>query len=111
MIWNWQQLDWPRFGWQSAALAPLEARFLQNVGEHIGSIRHVGKGDRTSILIDMMTGEAGKTSEIEGGLLDRDSVQSSLRRQFGLQTDGHRIPRAEAGIAEMMVDLYRGFAK
>jgi len=111
MIWNWQQPDWPRFGWRSAALAPLEARFLQNVGEHIGSIRHVGDEDRTAILIDMMTGEAIKTSEIEGELLDRDSVQSSLRRQFGLQTDGRRIPHAEAGIAEMMVALYRSFGE
>ncbi len=111
MAWNWQRPDWPRFGWESAALAPREARFLQNVGEHIGSVRHVGEDDRTTILIDMMTGEAVKTSEIEGELLDRDSVQSSLRRQFGLQTDGRRIPHAEAGIAEMMVDLYRGFAE
>ena len=51
----------------------------------------------------MMTGEAVKTSEIEGELLDRDSVQSSLRLQFGLDTERRRVPPAEAGIAEMMV--------
>src|SRR6202007_2650080 len=39
------------------------------------------------------------------------SVQSSLRRQFGLATDGRRIPPAERGIAEMMVDLYKRFAE
>jgi Fic family protein len=110
MTWNWQQPDWPRFRWDPEALAPLEARFLRNVGEHIGSIRHVDADDRTAILIDMMTGEALKTSEIEGELLNRDSVQSSLRRHFGLETDRRRIPPAEAGIAEMMVDLYRSFA-
>jgi Fic family protein len=37
-------------------------------------------------------------------------VQSSLRRQFGLATDGRRVPPAERGIAEMVVDLYKGFA-
>jgi Fic family protein len=36
-------------------------------------------------------------------------VQSSLRRQFGLGTDDRRIPPAESGIAQMMVDLYRNF--
>jgi len=111
MPWNWQQPDWPHFRWESAALAPLEARFLQNVGEHIGSIKHVDDDDRTAILIDMMTGEALKTSEIEGELLNRETVQSSLRRQFGLETNHRRIPPAEAGIAEMIVDLYRGFAE
>lgn len=111
MTWNWQQPDWPHFRWDAAELAALEARFLQNAGERIGSIKHVDRDDRIAILIDMMTGEALKTSEIEGELLDRESVQSSLRRHFGLQTDQRRIPPAEAGIAEMVVDLYRGFAE
>lgn len=111
MAWNWQQSAWPHFRWDENVLAPLEARFLQNVGEQIGSIRHVDAEDRSAILIDMMTGEAIKTSEIEGELLDRDSVQSSLRQQFGLDTDRRRVPPAEAGIAEMMVDLYRNYAE
>ena len=79
------------------------------MGEQLGSIRHVGEDDRRAVLIDLMTGEAVKTSEIEGEFLNRDSVQFSLRRQFGLETDHRRVPPAEAGIAEMMVDLYRGF--
>ncbi|MCW3847367.1 Fic family protein [Sphingomonas sp. LB-2] len=111
MKWNWQHADWPRFDWDAAALAALEARFLRNAGEQLGSIKHVGDEDRKAILIDMMTGEALKTSEIEGELLNRESVQSSLRRQFGMETDHRRVPPAEAGIAEMMVDLYRDFAE
>lgn len=58
-----------------------------------------------------MASEALKTSEIEGELLNRDSVQSSLRRQFGLETDHRRVPSAERGIAEMMMALYRDAAK
>jgi len=37
-------------------------------------------------------------------------VQSSIRRQFGLQADNRRVGPAEQGIAEMMVDRYRSFA-
>ena len=55
--------------------------------------------------------EALKTSEIEGEFLNRDSIQSSIRRNFGLETDNHKILPAEQGIAEMMVDLYRNYAK
>ena len=47
------------------------------------------------------------TSEIEGELLDRDSVQSSIRHELGLSPDAGRASPAEQGIAEMMVDLYR----
>ena len=110
MRWNWQQPDWPAFRWESAALAGLEARFLQQSGVLIGSVKHLGEADRSGLTIEIMTGEALKTSEIEGELLNRASVQSSLRRQFGLETDHGTVPPAERGIAEMMMALYRDFA-
>jgi Fic family protein len=110
MRWNWQQPDWPEFRWNSEALVALEARFLQQSGIMIGVVRHLADDDRKSVILDVMTDEAMKTSQIEGELLNRDSVQSSLRREFGLETAKRRIPPAERGIAEMMMDLYRGFA-
>jgi Fic family protein len=111
MRWNWQQPDWPEFRWDGAALAALEARFLQQAGVLIGSVKHLGDGDRATITIDIMAGEALKTSEIEGELLNRDSVQSSLRRQFGLETSQRHVPPAERGIAQLMMALYRDFAE
>ena len=107
MTWNWQQPDWPDFRWDHAALAAFESRFLQQSGVLIGSVRHLGDGERAAVTIDIMTGEALKTSEIEGEILNRDSVQSSLRRQFGLETDHRRVPPAERGIADMTMALYR----
>lgn len=110
MRWNWQQPDWPDFRWKREALAAYEARFLQQSGVMIGVVKHLGNDDRTSVVLDVMTDEAIKTSQIEGELLNRDSVQSSLRREFGLETEARRIPPAERGIAEMMIALYRNFA-
>ncbi len=49
-----------------------------------------------------------KTSEIEGDFLDRDSVQSSVRRQFGLTADRRSGP-AETGIAKLMVACFQDF--
>lgn len=110
MLWNWQQTGWPNFSYDPKALEPLEREFLLRSGEFIGVFRHVGPDDRELLTIELISDEALKTSEIEGEILDRESVQSSLRRQFGLGTDRARVPAAERGIAEMMVDLYRGFA-
>lgn len=110
MKWNWQQSDWPNFRWDDSVLTAMEASFLQQGGILIGSVKHLDEEDRAAVTIDIMTGEALKTSEIEGELLNRDSVQSSLRRQFGLDAGQHRIPPAERGMAEMMVALYRDFA-
>ena len=51
-----------------------------------------------------------RTSAIEGEVLDRASVQSSLRRQFGLSADGAPSRPREQGVAEMMVDVYSTYA-
>jgi Fic family protein len=54
-----------------------------------------------------MSIEALTTSEIEGEILNRASVQSSIQRQLGLAADSRRVAPAEQGIAELMVGLYR----
>lgn len=59
--------------------------------------------------MELISNEALNTSEIEGEILNRDSLQSSIRRNFGLSTDHRRVPPAEHGIAQMMVELYRHF--
>ncbi len=59
----------------------------------------------------MSTEEAVTTSEIEGEILNRGSVQSSMRRQLGLSVDRRKAGPAEQGIAEVMVDLHRTFAE
>ena len=110
MTWNWQSPDWPRFRYHPEWLAEREALFLRQSGVVVGTVRHLPDTERLPLVIEIMSTEALKTSEIEGDLLDRDSVQSSLRRQFGLQTDARRVEPAEQGIAEMLTDLYRSFA-
>jgi Fic family protein len=110
MVWNWQQPEWPEFIYDPKALEPFERAFLFGAGELVGAFRHVGADDQDVLRIELIEEEAVKTSAIEGEILDRASVQSSLRRQFGLDADTRRAGRAEQGIAEMLVDLYRSFA-
>src|SRR6202022_2211991 len=107
MSWNWEKPDWPKFTYDSTAFAPLENRFLLQSGEFIGAFKHIGADDQDTLKIEIISDEAVKTSEIEGEILNRDSVQSSLRHQLGLGAEGPGITPAERGIAKMMVDLYR----
>ena len=107
--WNWQNPDWPTFIWDAEKLKDLEAQFLHRAGLFQGALRHMGEGDKAALTIEVISAEAYKTSEIEGEILDRDSLQSSLRRNFGLGGEDRRVPPAEKGIADMMTALYRGF--
>jgi Fic family protein len=111
MAWNWQQSDWPNFTWNQARLEKAEEQFLLASGVLVGTIKHLAEGDLQQLTVEAMSTEAVTTSEIEGEILDRASVQSSIRKQLGLSVEEHRVRPAERGIAEMMVDLHRSFAE
>ncbi|MDY6961083.1 MAG: Fic family protein [Pseudomonadota bacterium] len=109
MTWSWQNADWPNFRYDAPSLTLLERKFLQSAGEVIGAVRHFNEDDSNQLRIELLSDEAVKTSEIEGEFLDRVSVQSSLRRQFGLNADDRQVRPQERGIAEMMADVYRSW--
>ncbi len=109
MEWNWQQPDWPSFSHDSTAVEELEKQFLKQFGIVIGALRHIGSDAKDDLVIDIISAEAVKTSEIEGEFLNRGSVQASIRRHFGLDASGRRPTPAEQGIAEMMTVLYRTY--
>ena len=111
MTWNWQQKAWPHFYWSSEPLAELERQFLFKSGILVGTTNHLSESDKVAMIVEMISDEAVKTSEIEGEYLNRASVQSSIRRNFGLDTDTGHISPVEQGIAEMFVDLYHNFAE
>ncbi|HEY6256963.1 MAG TPA: DUF4172 domain-containing protein, partial [Xanthobacteraceae bacterium] len=111
MTWNWQQPDWPNFTYDSKALEPLERQFLVQSGELIGAHRHIGADEQETLKIELISDEALKTSEIEGEILNRVSVQSSLRQEFGLGVEQPGVQPAERGVSKMMADLYRGYAR
>lgn len=109
MVWNWQRPEWPNFSWNRARFANAEERFLMGGGVFVGTVTHLNAEDKDQLTVEAMSVEALTTSEIKGEILDRASVQSSIRRQLGLGTDHRRVRPAEQGIGEMMVDLYRSF--
>ena len=111
MTWNWQQPDWPDFSWNRARFVKAEEVFLVESGEFAGMFKHLGREDHDLVTVEAMSTEAVTTSEIEGEILNRDSVQSSIRRQLGLAADRRKAGPAEQGIAEVMVDLHRTFAE
>jgi Fic family protein len=110
MTWNWQQPDWPHFTWNRGRLAAAEREFLLGSGVFLGAIKHLGDDDRNQLTVEAMSTEALTTSEIEGEILDRASVQSSIQRQLGLTADKRKVGAAEQGISEMMIHLYKSFS-
>ncbi len=111
MIWNWQRPEWPDFIFDQQMLAAWEAQFRHSAGYLAGTLTHIPDEEKTALTISAMSEEALKTSEIEGEHLNRSSLQSSIRQNFGLTADSRKIKPAEQGIADMMTDLYQNFSR
>ena len=109
IVWNWQQKDWAHFTYDLADIADLEEEFLKKAGESFGIAKHFSSSEKRDITIQMISNEALKTSEIEGEILARESLQSSIKRYFGLKAPLTYNHPAENGIAEMMIDLYHHY--
>src|SRR5208283_4390153 len=101
MAWNWQQPEWGNFTWDRTRLALAEQRFLVSSGVLLGTVKHLAEEERNQLTVEAMSTEALTTSEIEGEILDRARVQSSIQRQLGLAADNRRVAPREQGIAEM----------
>jgi Fic family protein len=78
MAWNWQQPDWPDFSWDKTRMRKAEEQFLVGAGVFAGTLKHLPQPDRDQLTVDAISTEAVSTSEIEGEMLDRASVQSSI---------------------------------
>lgn len=111
MQWNWQRPDWPSFPFEPARLQAAEDRFLKGAGVIVGSLRHLDGDAQRGIAVELIAQETVESSAIEGEVLDRASVQSSIARQLGFMADRRRSSPAEAGAAELMADLYRRYAQ
>lgn len=86
-------------------MSAAEEKFLLGAGVVIGTIKHLSADEHNQLFVEVMSGEALTTSEIEGEILNRASVQSSIQRQLGLAADKRSAKPAEQGIAEMMSHL------
>src|SRR5688500_15239851 len=107
--WNWQKPDWPNFTYNADNLKVFEEEFLLQSGMFLGALLHFKESEKQRLAIEIMSNEALKTSEIEGEILDRESVQSSIQCRLGLRPIHTHIKPAEAGIGEMIVHLYRHY--
>src|SRR6202453_4634452 len=105
--------DWPRFTWDSKALAPLLSEVRLHQGLLVGKMRGYGLASRWTATLKVLTEETSKSSAIEGVVLDPENVRSSLARRLGLEVGGltaHKDRNVD-GVVEMMLDATQKFSK
>lgn len=97
--------NWTNFIWDNkqVMLKLGEARNLQ--GKLLGKMESLGFELQDEAVLDTLTLDVLKSSEIEGEFLEREQVRSSIARRLGIDIAGAvESDRHVEGIVEMMLD-------
>jgi Fic family protein len=104
--------DWPNLRWSDEHLAQPLAAVRHRQGRLIGHMEALGFPLREEAVLQALTEDVIKSSEIEGEVLDRDQVRSSIARRLGMDVGG-LVPadRNVEGVVEMMLDATQSYTK
>lgn len=103
--------DWPRFCWNDKALSEHLASVRHRQGRLVGRMEALGFQLRGEAMLQTLTQDVLKSSEIEGETLDPEQVRSSIARRLGM--DVGALPPADRnveGVVEMMLDATQNYA-
>jgi len=107
-----QRPDWPKFHWSDDRIATQLARVRHRQGRLIGRMEGLGFPVRAEAVLQTLTEDVVKSSAIEGEVLDKEQVRSSIARRLGMDI-GALTPadRNVEGVVEMMLDATQKFAE
>src|ERR1035438_7127282 len=97
--------DWPRFYCNREQLAVPLASVRHRQGRLVGHMEALGFHLQQEAVLETLTADVLKSSEIEGEKLDAEQVRSSIARRLGMDI-GALTPadRNVDGVVEMMLD-------
>lgn len=98
--------NWTNFTWndKKVLLKLSETRNLQ--GKLLGRMESLGFDLQNEAMLNTLTLEIVKSSEIEGEILEKEQVRSSIARRLGIDIAGAiESERHIDGIVEMMLDV------
>ncbi len=109
-IYIYQHSDWPKFKWDSNTILLLLSNVRHLQGKLVGKMETLGFKLRNEAVLETLTTEVIKTSEIEGQILDLDQVRSSIARKLGIEASG-LVPsdRDVDGVVEMTLDATQDY--
>lgn len=100
-----QLKDWPNFKWDKTLVLERLVQVRNKQGYVLGKMEGLGFSLKSEANLDTLISDVTKSNEIEGEILDKDQVRSSIARKLGLDIAG-LVPsdRNVDGVVEMILD-------
>ena len=104
--------DWHTFRWRGEKIQKLLFDIKKAQGYLLDKMEALGFDIKNNALLQILTENIIKSSEIEGQILDKNLVRSSLAKRLGIDIGGEMlISRDIDGIAEMMLDATQNYSE
>src|SRR5579871_2778095 len=104
--------EWPRCTWDAEQLAEPLASVRHRQGRLTGHMEALGFNLQQEAVLQTLTSDIIKSSEIEGEKLDAAQVRSSIARRLGMDIGALKpADRHVEGVVEMMLDATRNYKK
>lgn len=105
-----QNKDWTTFTWDNNKLLVLLANVRHLQGRLLGQMENLGFRFKEEAVLSTLTLDVLKSTEIEGEILNKDQVRSSIARKLGLEVSGLvDSTRHVDGVVEMMLDATQNY--
>ncbi|MCY3879798.1 MAG: Fic family protein [Rhodobacteraceae bacterium] len=102
--------NWPHFRWDHAAIAALLAKVSRSQGRLVGRMEALGFDLRNEAVLETLAEDVQKSSEIEGEILNKAQVRSSVARRLGIDIAAlPQVDRKVEGIVEMTLNATQRF--
>jgi len=112
MKYNWQYAKWPEFNYSTTGLQQELLLFSEKVGRVDGMLSALSGPTQMETVVDLMVSEALKSSEIEGEMLSRTDVLSSIKNNLGMVSLPKQVVDLRArGMADLMVNVRESYDK
>jgi len=111
MPWNWELHDWPKFKFKTDNIAQKERQFLLSVGKACATLKNIDEKDSKKFIVEILSTEGLESARIEGEILDRESLQSSIKRNFGLLASRKPKTNQEYRMAKLLCEVYDTYQK
>jgi Fic family protein len=108
-MYNWQHKNWPAFKFDSSSIDNELMKFMLKAGELKGIISTLPEAISTETIIQIIVSEAIKTSEIEGEIINRIDVMSSIRKNLGLDISKEPKHKNAIGLSQMLIDVRKTY--
>ena len=105
-MWIWQQQDWPQFRYDSNKILSSLEKTVKAVAPLSVLAQEINQDKQLDFESQILLEETLATAKIEGEILDRESVRSSIANRLGIGEIG-RTSKAVSAFVDVLLEAVR----